>query len=173
MSEIVNRVQSSGLLAIDLADYLPKKSELVGFDFAPLLWNELILKEKDFRAFIKDHDWSQYTGKHVYLFCASDAILPSWSYMLVSSKLIGIAASVTVGSIQDAKQAAMTLTLNELELDAFQDAKIIVKGCSDIPNPHGMMALFLSKVQPVCSSLMYGEPCSTVPVYKKIKEKSI
>jgi len=172
MEEIVNRVQNSGLLAIDLADYLPAKNDLAPFDFAPRLWNGLILKEKDFRVFLGEHDWDQYTGKHVYLFCSEEAILPSWAYMIVSSKLIGKALSISVGNAEDAKQAAMQQTILALDPEQFRDAKLIVKGCSDIPNPEAMMSLFLQKVQPVCSSIMYGEPCSTVPIFKKAKVKA-
>lgn len=172
MEEIVNRVQNSGLMAIDLADYKPTESSLKGFDFAPLLWEEMILKEKDFRAFLKAYDWSEYKGKHVYLYCSADAILPSWSFMLVSSYLIGIAESITIGSAPDARQTAMTATIQSLDVSAFTDGKLIVKGCSDIPNPEAMMSLFLQKVQPVCHSVMYGEPCSAVPVYKRPKVKA-
>jgi len=173
MEEIVNRVQNSGLLAVDLADYLPSEKELEPFDFAPRLWNELILKEKDFRVFLGEHDWTIYQGKHVYLFCSVEAILPSWAFMIVSSKLTGIAATVTVGEKQDAKQAAMAQKIGLLDQNDYIDAKLIIKGCSDIPNPEAMMSLFLQKVQPVCSSIMYGEPCSTVPIYKRPKVKQV
>jgi len=170
--EIVNRIQNSGLLAIDLADYLPSNKDLAPFDFAPQLWNGLILKEKDFRVFLAEHNWDQYAGKHVYLFCSEEAILPSWAYMIVSSKLIGKAATISVGTAEDAKQAAMQSTITALDPETFRDAKLIVKGCSDIPNPEAMMSLFLQKVQPVSSSIMYGEPCSTVPIFKKPKARA-
>ncbi len=173
MEEIVNRVQNSGLLAVDLADYLPKPSEMSEFDFAPRLWNGLILKEKDFRDFLASHDWSVYDGKHVYLHCSAEAILPSWAFMIVSSRLIGIAKTITVGSLQDAKQMAMTQAIGELNADDFKDGKLIIKGCSDIPNPEALMSLFLQKVQPVSASVMYGEPCSTVPIFKRPKPKAV
>ena len=169
MTEIVNRVQNSGLIAVDLADYLPKNDHFAGFDFEPYLWNGLVLKEKDFRDFVKSHDWSQYAGKHIYIYCSADAILPSWAYMLVSSQLIGIAAGITVGDVQLARQNAMAETIRSLDMEQFRDGKLIIKGCSDIPNPEGMMALFLERVQPLCSSVMYGEPCSTVPIFKRRK----
>lgn len=173
MEEIVNRVQNSGLVAVDLADYLPAQSDLSEFDFAPRLWNGLILKEKDFRDFLASNDWSSYTNKHVYLHCSADAILPSWAFMIVSSKLIGIAKTITIGSLQDAKQMAMTHTIQSLNIDEFTDGKLIIKGCSDIPNPEAIMSLFLQRVQPVCSSVMYGEPCSTVPIFKRPKPKTV
>jgi len=172
MEEIINRVQNSGLIAVDLASYLPQPESLGEFDFAPRLWNELILKEKDFRVFLAEYDWSVYKNKHVYLFCSVEAILPSWAFMIVSSKLIGIAKTITIGSIQDAKQSAMVQTIQELNLDEFKDGKLIIKGCSDIPNPESVMSLFLQRVQPVCSSVMYGEPCSTVPIFKRPKSNS-
>jgi hypothetical protein len=112
MEEIVNRVQNSGLIAVDLADYLPADSEMIEFDFAPHLWNELVLKEKDFRMFLSEHDWSIYHQKHVYLHCSTDAILPSWAFMIVSSKLIGIAATITIGDINDARQTAMAKNIH-------------------------------------------------------------
>jgi hypothetical protein len=169
MEEIVNRVQNSGLIAVDLADYLPGTEELMEFDFAPRLWNELVLKEKDFRVFLAEHDWSIYHQKHVYLHCSTDAILPSWAFMIVSSKLIGIAKTITIGSISDAKQTAMAKAIQQLDVTQFNDGKLIIKGCSDIPDPEEMMSQFLQRVQPVCSSVMYGEPCSTVPIFKKQK----
>ena len=169
MEEILNRVENSGLIAVDLSDYLPKINELVPFDFGPLLWNGLILKEKEFRTFVKSHDWSVYSKKHVYIFCSEDAILPSWAFMLVSSKLIGIAASITIGNERAAKQTAMELTIQQLDLEPFKQGKIIIKGCSEIPNPEGMLTFFLTRIQPVCASVMYGEPCSTVPIFKKPK----
>lgn len=171
MSEIVNRVEQSGLIAVDLADFSPKSNEFAGFDFEPALWNGLVLKEKDFRDYVKEFDWMQYEGKHVYLHCSVDAILPSWAYMLVSSKLVGIARSVIAGDLPHAKQKALELAISELDIQSYEEGKLIVKGCSDIPNPEAAMTQFLMKVQPVCASIMYGEPCSTVPIYKKPKQK--
>lgn len=171
MSEIVNRVEHSGLIAVDLADFSPKNTDFAGFDFEPVLWNGLVLKEKDFREYVKLFDWNQYQDKHVYLFCSVDAILPSWAFMLVSSKLVGIAKTVVAGTLPEAKQKALELAISQLDVQQYADGKLIVKGCSDIPNPEAAMTQFLMKVQPVCSSIMYGEPCSTVPIYKKPKLK--
>lgn len=171
MSEIVNKVAQSGLIAVDLAEYCPKNAAFAGFDFEPSLWQGLVLKEKDFRDYVKQFDWNQFENKHVYLFCSVEAILPSWAFMLVSSKLVGIADSVTIGDLADAKQKALEICIEKLDVQQFADGKLIVKGCSDIPNPEAAMSQFLVKVQPVCSSIMYGEPCSTVPIYKKPKQK--
>lgn len=171
MSEIVNRVEQSGLISVDLAEYCPKDSEFLGFDFEPALWNGLVLKEKDFRDYVKQFDWNQFAGKHAYLYCSVEAILPSWAFMLVSSKLVGIAASVSIGTLADAKQKALELQIEQLDVTPFTDGKLIVKGCSDLPQPEAAMSQFLVKVQPICSSIMYGEACSSVPIYKKPKQR--
>lgn len=170
MEEIVNKVAQSGLISVDLESYIPKLNTFVGFDFKPALWNELVLREKDFRSYLQDFDWSSLQNKHVYLFCSVDAILPSWAFMLVSSKLVGIASSVTIGDLNQAKQQVLEQILSQLDVSGFENGKLIVKGCSNIPNPESAMSLFLLKVQPVCSSVMYGEPCSTVPIYKRPKK---
>ena len=128
MSEIVNKVAQSGLIAVDLAEYCPKNSEFAGFDFEPSLWQGLVLKEKDFRDYVKSFDWNQFHGKHVYLFCSVDAILPSWAFMLVSSKLVGIAESVTIGNLADAKQNALEISIEQLDIRECTDGKLIVKG---------------------------------------------
>ena len=169
MEEIVNKVAKSGLIQVDLLDYLPKNSDLVPFDFAPLLWEGLVLKEKDFREFVKTHDWNQYQDKVLYLFCSTDAILPSWAYLLVNAQLGNIAKLTVAGTKEDAKQAALIQHINELDLEQFRDGKLIVKGCSDLPDSSNAMLTFFSRVQSVCSSIMFGEPCSTVPIYKKKK----
>lgn len=169
MEEIVNRVENSGLIAVDLADFSPKNTELMSFDFAPALWHGLVLKEKDFRVFVKEYDWEQYRGKHAYLFCSAEAILPSWAFMLVTSQLVGIARTVTIGDERSAKQHAIEEAIRTLPVAFYENGKLIVKGCSDLPNPEAIMTQFLLKVQPVCASVMYGEPCSTVPIFKRPK----
>lgn len=169
MEEIVNKVAKSGLIQVDLLDYLPKNQDLVPFDFAPLLWEGLVLKEKDFRDFVKTHNWEQYQDKVIYLFCSTDAILPSWAYLLVNAQLGNIARLTVAGTKDDAKQAAFIKTINELDLEQFRDGKLIVKGCSDLPDASNAMLTFFTRAQSVCSSIMFGEPCSTVPIYKRPK----
>ncbi|XOV66982.1 MAG: DUF2480 family protein [Fluviicola sp.] len=166
MDEIVNRVKESGLIAMDLADFKPK-DELVEIDLADQLWQGLVLKEKDFRAWIKSNDWEAYTSKAVYVHCSAEAIVPTWAYMLVASKLQDNRAEFVIG---DAKTLVMKLLLNKidsLDLADYQDGRIIIKGCADVPQPEVAMSELVRKLQPVAKSIMYGEPCSTVPVFKR------
>lgn len=169
MEEIVNKVAGSGLIQVDLLDYLPKNSDIIPFDFAPFLWEGFVLREKEFRANLKEHDWSVYENKVVYLFCSTDAILPSWAFLLVNSYLSPIARLAVAGDKNDAKQAALIQAINELDLNQFADGKLIVKGCSELPDSSNAMITFFTRVQTVCSSIMFGEPCSTVPIFKRKK----
>ncbi len=166
MSEIKNKVAESGLIQMDLAKFKPNV-EMVGIDIASQLWQGLILKEKDFRAWIKEHDWNQYAAKAVYIFCSADAIIPVWAYMLITSKLTEINVVSIVGSKNDLEKLIIKKTIEEVELTNYQDAKIIVKGCSDIASPEYAMSVFLSHFQKVAKSIMFGEPCSTVPIFKR------
>jgi hypothetical protein len=171
MSEIINKVKESGLIQLDLADFKPTE-EFVGIDLAQQLWQGLILKEKDFRNWIKIENWEQYRNKAVYVYCSADAIIPTWAFMLVASSLNDIASSLTVGSKSELEKEIITLNIQKIDLNSIKDGKIIVKGCSDIPFPEFAMVSLLNHIQPVVSSIMYGEPCSTVPVYKRRKNIS-
>jgi len=166
MSEIVNKVKDSGLIQLDLAKYKPTL-EIVGIDLAPQLWQGLILKEKDFRAWIKEHDWSQYTHKAVYIWCSADAIIPVWAYMLVTSRLVEKYIFCIVGSKLDLQKQLIKKAIESEDLTSFTDERIIVKGCSDIAAPEYAMTCFIQHFQPVVKSIMFGEPCSTVPVFKR------
>lgn len=167
--EIVNKVEKSGLIQIDVKSYLKPNSAFVGFDFKPVLWNELVLKEKDFREFCKTHDWLQYADKYIYLYCSVDAILPSWAYLLVTSYLHGVSRKTIIGTIDEAKKEQLLEYINDMDLTELKDGKLIVKGCSDIPYSTEILSAFISKVQSTVSSIMFGEPCSTVPLYKRPK----
>jgi len=171
MSEIINKVKESGLIQLDLADFKPTE-EFVGIDLAQQLWQGLILKEKDFRNWIKTENWEQFRNKAVYVYCSADAIIPTWAFMLVASSLNDIASSLTVGSKSELEKEIITLNIQKIDLNSIKDGKIIVKGCSDIPFPEFAMVSLLNHIQPVVSSIMYGEPCSTVPVYKRRKNIS-
>lgn len=167
MEEIRNKIKESGLISMDLAMFKLDKSQLLGIDIADQLVERLVLKEKMFREFIDSNDWSKYQDKYVHIFCSEDAIVPTWAYMLVSSKLVNIAHLVIVGSQEDLEKELISDKIHNLELSEFKDGRIIIKGCADIVDPEFAMSQLIQKLQPVAKSIMYGEPCSTVPIYKR------
>ena len=164
---IVNRVAKSPLKSVDLDEYL-HKGEVVHFDLKVHLFQELILREKDFREFIKTHDWSQYDEKNVRLFCSADAVIPIWAYMLLMTKLTG-ANLVFEGSEDDMEKGLILQAISEMMKEDFTDAKVVIKGCGNIRNNEFAYTELTKALVPHVASLMYGEPCSTVPVYKKPK----
>jgi hypothetical protein len=166
MEGIVNKVKESGLISLDLADFKPKE-DITGIDLANCLWQGLVLKEKDFRAWVKEHDWAQYQGKSVYINCSADAIIPTWAFMLVGSQLVGVAETFIVGSKEELEKELIARNIRKLALSDFNDGRIIIKGCSDIINPDYAMTELIRHLQPVARSIMYGEPCSTVPLFKR------
>lgn len=164
--EIVNRVSNSQLVTFDLEElYTP--GERVLFDMKELLFQELILRESDFRDFIKTHDWSQYQNKLVAITCSADAIVPTWAYMIVASSLQPFATAVVFGSLQDLETHLFEQTLIKIDWQKFEKEKVVVKGCSKFPVPVSAYVLAINKLRPVAQSIMFGEPCSTVPVFKK------
>lgn len=167
MEEIRNKVKESGLISMDLATFKPEKSNIVGIDIADQLWERLILKEKMFREYIDSTDWNQFQGKYVHIYCSADAIVPTWAFMLVSSKLVDIAQLVIVGSLIDLEKQLIADKIQALDLGEYTDGRIIIKGCADIVEPEFAMSQLIQKLQPVAKSIMYGEPCSTVPIYKR------
>lgn len=166
MEEIVNKVKDSGLISMDLANYKPNLA-IQEIDLANQLWQGLVLKEKDFRLWIKENDWSNFSNKGVYIHCSADAIIPTWAYMLVASQLTDIAACYVVGTKEELIKKMIVQNINGLETKDYLDGRVIIKGCSDIPFPDFAMACLVEKLQPVVKSIMYGEPCSTVPVFKR------
>lgn len=164
--EIVNKVAASGLITIDLEEYYPA-GDRVAYDIADNLWQGLALKEKDFRAFVKEHDWTQYTGKHVAIFCSADAIVPTWAYMLLASVLQPHAASVVFGSLETLETVLFERALESIKPADFQDARVVIKGCGNLPVPSSAYVALTEKLRPVVRSIMYGEPCSTVPIWKR------
>jgi len=166
METIINRVEESGLIQLDLAVFKPNIA-FEGIDIGRQLYLGLILKEKDFRAWINEHDWEQYSGKAVYIYCSADAIIPTWSYMLVASKLVGIAHTFICGTRADLEKQVIGEAIASLNVDTYVGGRIIIKGCSDIACPEFAMTLLIMKLQPVAQSIMYGEPCSTVPIFKQ------
>lgn len=168
MDEIVNRIANSGIVNLDLEDYLSDIA-FAEIDLADQLWQGLALREKDFRAWIGGHDWKTYHNKVVALHCSADAIVPAWAYMLVSASLSGIAQSVQMGSLNIAKERYVISRIEDLVETDFTDSRVVVKGCGDEGFSPAVYMALTSKLQPVVKSLMYGEPCSTVPVYKRPK----
>lgn len=156
------------LVQLDLADYKPV-SEIVNFDLKDTLWQEMILKEKDFRAIIKSFDWDQFKGKVVAIGCSVDAIIPTWAFMLVSAECTKRNIENYTISHNEIVKTQIANKIKNINTDEFKDAKIIIKGCSDIADPAFAMTELIKHLQPHVSSIMYGEPCSTVPVYKRAK----
>lgn len=165
MSEIVNKVAESGLITLDLETFYPQE-EILSFDLKDHLFMGLILKEKDFRASLQSFDWSVYQGKAVALFCSADAIIPLWAYMLVTSYLNPIAKRVLSGTQEEARKQLFIENIRALDPAQFSGSRVVVKGCGDIEISEYAFVEITSILQPVVKSLMYGEPCSTVPVYK-------
>ena len=163
---IVNKVAQSGLITIDLAKYAPQQ-EIEVYDIKDNLFHGLILKEKDFRDFVKEHDWTQYQDKHIGIICTADAIVPTWAYMILANKFSQYAKSVTFGNKEDIIREQFTTTINLIDYNTYQDARIVIKGCGDIYIPESAFVHFTAQLTKVAKSIMYGEPCSTVPVYKR------
>jgi hypothetical protein len=166
MDEIVNRVKESGLISIDLASFKPT-IEIVSIDIANVLWQRLVLKEKDFRTWIKSHDWSIYATKAVYVYCSEDAIVPTWAYMLIGSQLEEVTHHYIIGSKLDLEKRLIQKRIENEDLAPYKEGRIIIKGCADISSPEFAMSELVRHLQPVAKSIMYGEPCSTVPVFKR------
>ncbi len=163
---IVNKVAESGLITLDLEKFLPAEP-VVLFDLKDYLFMGLILKEKDFRAALQQHDWTQYQGKNVAVACTADAIIPVWAYMLVAADLQPYAVEVIYGTIEDLKTQVLMKNLQLLDVSEYADKRIVVKGCGEVAIPDRAYLEVTKKLRPVAKSIMYGEPCSTVPIFKK------
>ena len=167
MSEaIVNKVASSGLVTLNLEDFLPKEDTAV-FDLKDHLFMGLILKEKDFREALKNLDWSVYRGKNVAITCSVDAIIPLWAYMLATTYLQPVATTIYVGTLEEMQKHLFLKNINTIKAEEYQDQRIVIKGCGDIPVGAFAYAEITNILLPHVKSIMYGEPCSTVPIYKK------
>lgn len=166
--DIINRVTNSKLVTIDLEDYYPEGKRIV-FDIKDWLFKELILKEKEFRTSVNEHDWSQYQDSFVALTCSSDAIIPSWAYILISTNLAGIANKIVVGSISGLETSIFQDIINNLDVTEYQDMPVIIKGCSTKQIPETTYVQLVSKLTPIARTIMFGEACSTVPLFKRKK----
>ncbi|MFL0203580.1 DUF2480 family protein [Tenacibaculum maritimum] len=163
--EIVNKVAKSKLVTIDLEDFYPLGDRVV-FDISKWLHEGLILKEKEFREAVENCDWSQYKDCYVALICATDAIIPSWAYLLLVTKLSVFAKKTVVGDLTLLETIVYQEIIATLEIEEFRNKPVIIKGCSNKPIPASAYTLLIEKIQPVVRSIMFGEACSTVPLYK-------
>lgn len=166
MEEIVNKVAQSALTTIDLEQYYPQ-GETVVFDMKDHLFMELILKEKDFRAALLALDWEVYRDKNVAITCTADAIVPLWAYMLVASYLEPVAKFYAFGDAEFVHKTLYLKNIAAIDRAQFQDQRIVVKGCGDKTVSEAAYVEITRVLRPVVKSIMYGEPCSTVPVFKK------
>lgn len=166
--EIVNRVANSGLVTLDLEAYY-HPGERVLFDVKPMLYRELILREKEFRQLLKEHDWSVYQGKNVAVTCTADAIVPTWAFMLVALQLEQYANMIVYGGLEELENRLFQEVLSMIKAEDFRDGKVVIKGCSKYPVPTYAYVEIARKLKPMVASLMFGEACSTVPLYKKPK----
>jgi hypothetical protein len=163
---IVNKVAKSPILNIDLKEW-EVEGERLTYDLAQHLFQGLILKEKDFREEIATQDWASYEGKHVAVYCSADAIVPTWAFMVIASELAPFAKTVAFGSLDDLEQKIWDRLFQKIDWVTYGKKVVIVKGCSDIPVPEYAFVSLSQHLAKHARKLMFGEPCSTVPVYKK------
>jgi hypothetical protein len=166
--QIVNRVAASNLITFDLEELYPLGDRVL-FDIKDLLYQGLMLKEKEFRDFVKTHDWPRYTAKHVAVTCTADAIIPTWAFMVVAVALRPFAGTVFFGTIEELESHLFSQKLDQVDWNKFREAKVVVKGCSKVNVPVSAYVEAVNHLQPIVSSLMFGEPCSTVPLFKRKK----
>ena len=168
--QLINKVEQSGLVTLDLADFIPTASIEI-FDIKDHLVQGLVLMEKPFREALKNTDWQKYNGKTVGITCTADAIIPLWAYMLITSYLQPHAALVLHGNKEEVEEQLLAAAIDTINTETYRDAKVVIKGCGDKPIPPAAFIAITNKLRPVVRSLMYGEPCSTVPVYKNALTK--
>ena len=166
--EIVNRVEKSGLMTIDL-DEIKLPNNIFEIDIKKWLFEELFLKEKEFRKSIHNHDWSAYTNAYVYVHCSSDAIIPTWAYMLISSQLEKFTKQVIIGNERKFFEKYFEDAINSIDFSVYLDKSVIIKGCSNKKIPISAYHILTTKLKPLAKSIMFGEACSAVPVFKRTK----
>lgn len=167
---VVNKVAASGIQVLDLADMSPAEVQVI--DLEQFLFGGLILKEKHFRQEVRDHDWEVYRGAHIGIICSVDTIVPVWAYMLLGSTLDGIAAFVTVGDEGAVRREAFLRALGSYDWSAHQDRIVVVKGCGTSAVPESAFVHCVTQLQRVASKIMFGEPCSSVPLWRRPKNKA-
>lgn len=163
---LVNRVAESGLITLNLEDFFPKE-EIAIFDIKDYLFMGLILKEKDFREACKNHNWAQYSRKHLVIDCTADAIIPVWAYMLVAVQAAPFAKEIFQGDVDNFYKTFYAKKLADFDATPYAGKRVVIKGCSDKPVPPAAYVNLTHKLQPFAQSIMYGEPCSTVPIFKR------
>ncbi|AFL80997.1 Protein of unknown function (DUF2480) [Aequorivita sublithincola DSM 14238] len=164
--EIINRVANSKLVTFNLEDFYPK-GERILFDISHWLMEGIVLRESEFREKAKEHDWAQYQDKYVSLFCSTDAIVPGWAYLLLSLHLAPFTKKVTVGSLDELESILFAEVLQHMDVSEYTDKSVIIKGCAHKPIPQNAYVLLAQKLQPIAKNIMYGEACSSVPLFKR------
>jgi len=163
---IINKVAQSGLVTLDPAIFYAPGARVV-YDIKDNLFHGLMLREKDFREFVKEHDWAQYKDKNVAVTCTADAIVPAWAYMLLANRLAPYAREVVFGDADVLETVLFVKEIARLDAEQYRDQRLVIKGCGDVPVPVSAYVELTKKLTPVAKSLMFGEPCSTVPIYKR------
>jgi hypothetical protein len=164
--QIVNRVSNSVLKTIDLEELYPE-GQRVAFDIAPWLFEGIVLREKDFRNEVKNHNWQQYSNQYVYIHCSTDTIIPAWAFMLIATQLSPYSKKVIIGSQEALETILFFELINSLDVSGYKDKPLIIKGCANKPIPPAAYGFLISKLQPIAKSIMYGEACSSVPLFKR------
>jgi hypothetical protein len=163
---IINKVAQSGLVTLDPAAFYPPGDRVI-YDIKDNLFQEMILREKDFREFVKAHDWAQYQGKNVGITCTADAIVPAWAYMLIANRLAPYAREVVFGNQDVLETVLFEKAMTGMDIEQYRDQRIVIKGCGETDVPVSAYVELTKKLTPVVRSIMFGEPCSTVPIYKR------
>lgn len=164
--EIINRVANSKLTTFDLEEIYPA-GERVQFDIKNWLHEDFVLREKEFRAYAKNHDWKKYSGKYVALTCSSDAVIPTWAFILIATYLQPVAKKTVIGNLESLETAIFYEALSKIDVSEFENKPIIIKGCARLPVPQNAYLALVEKLQPVAKSLFFGEACSSVPLFKR------
>ena len=163
--EIINRVANSKLITVDLEDYYPEGQRVV-FDIKDWLYEGFVLREKEFRAQVKAYNWAQHQDQYIALTCSTDAIVPAWAYMLITLQLEPFAKRTLLGNLDTLETAIYQDIIANLDVTTFKDKPVIVKGCSKKPVPNNAYLMLSSKLKPVAKSILFGEACSSVPLFK-------
>ena len=165
-NEIINRLANSKLVTFDLEDFYPDGKRVL-FDIKDWLLEGLVLREKDFREYVKNYNWSQHQNQYVALTCSTDAIVPAWAYMLLGVNLEPFVEKAVIGTLDDLETSIYQDIINKIDVDSFKNKPIIIKGCANKPVPVNAYTMLIKKLKPVAKSLMYGEACSSVPLFKR------